>query len=71
VREHVVHLVDGRFGAEVAVKPTRSTKRTETTFRSPPLSGRASPSVAPHDQQKRARSGLFSPQLGHGRMAGV
>ena len=44
------------------MKPTRSTKSTETTFRSSPAG--AASSAVPQARQKRARSGFSSPQFG-------
>jgi hypothetical protein len=46
------------------VKPTRSTKRIETTFRSSAPVRDVSVSAAPHDQQNLARSGLSAPHFG-------
>src|SRR4051794_399577 len=47
-----------------AVDPTRSMKRTETSFRSS-WAGAASPRGAPQLLQKRAAGGFPAPQLAH------
>jgi hypothetical protein len=46
------------------LEPTRSTKRTETSFRSS-CGGAASVSAAPQPLQKRASGAFMWPQLGH------
>jgi hypothetical protein len=58
----------GSARSDRAVKPTRSTKRIETTFRSSAPVRSISASAEPHDQQNLARSGLSSPQF---REAGI
>jgi len=59
----VARTSSGSDSSERAVKPTRSTNSTETSFRSSPTAG-ASARAAPHALQKRAPSGFSSPQLG-------
>ena len=50
------------------MKPTRSTKTTETTFRSSALGrGSSSPSAAPQEVQKASSGETTVPQEGHDR----
>ena len=59
----VARTSSGSARSERFVNPTRSTKSTETTFRSSPV-GVSAASDRPHERQKRARSGFSSPQCG-------
>ena len=53
----------GSSCSERAVKPTRSTKRTVTIFRSSASAGAKAASGAPQALQKRAPAGFSFPQL--------
>ncbi len=59
----VARTSSGSARSDWLVNPTRSTKSTETTFRSSPA-GVSATSNCPHVRQKRARSGFSSPQCG-------
>ncbi len=65
----VARTSSGSARSDRFVKPTRSTKRTETTFRSSPA-GASLASDCPQARQKRARSGFSSPQCGQVSMCG-
>src|SRR6476660_9268023 len=56
----------GSAASDASVKPTRSQKRTETTFRSSPAAtGAASTRGAAHSLQNFAVSPFSKPHLGH------
>ena len=59
----VARTSSGSARSERSVKPTRSTKRTDTTLRSSPA-GASATSEWPQARQNRARSGFSSPQDG-------
>jgi hypothetical protein len=59
----VARTSSGSALSERVVKPTRSTNKMETTFRSSPA-GASAASAAPQERQKRARSGFSSPHVG-------